>query len=435
MRVAYLINQYPQPTHSFIRREIAALERLGYSIDRYSLRPSGPLVEAADVAEERRTHSVLSAGLVRLLGRALLTALTRPTRFARALASAISIGWHSERGALRHLVYFVEACTLAFWLRREGAEHLHAHFGTNSTAVALLVHRLGGPSYSFTAHGPEEFEKARSLALPEKVRCAEFVVAVCDYGRSQLCRLTPPADWRKLVVVRCGLDDGFHRAPPAPIPAEPRLVCVARLGEQKGHHLLLEALAQLKRRGVPFQMLFIGDGPLRGEIEKNVRDLDLHDRVRMIGWVDERAVRTFIASSRGLVLASFAEGLPVVLMEAFALGRPVVATAVGGVPELVDHTCGWMVPAGSTDSLIEALSALLATPETTLERMGSSGRARVAMLHDSKREAMKLAALFSQHRAAPASSVERTPEVIRRQEKIGASKAPFTTSSSRASDP
>ncbi|MCI0571216.1 MAG: glycosyltransferase family 4 protein, partial [Myxococcaceae bacterium] len=235
MRVAYLVNQYPQTSHTFIRRELMALEAQGVEVLRFSLRQvREELVTEADRRELERTRAVLQVGASGLALAAAAEALRAPSRFVRALGRAVRLGHRSDRGVLRHLVYLAEACVLVRWLRRERVEHLHAHFGTNPAAVALLVRELGGPPFSFTVHGPEEFDRPEALKLGEKARRAAFVVAISSYGRAQLCRWVRHEDWPKLHVVRCGVDDELLRTPQTPIPDKPRLVCVARLSEQKG---------------------------------------------------------------------------------------------------------------------------------------------------------------------------------------------------------
>jgi glycosyltransferase involved in cell wall biosynthesis len=262
--------------------------------------------------------------------------------------------------------------------------------------VAMLCREVGGPPYSFTAHGPEEFDRADALALGEKVKRAAFVVAVCNFGRSQLFRWSRLEDWKKVEVIRCGLGADLLKAPPSPAQVESRLVCVARFGEQKGHLLLLEASARLKKEGMDFQLILVGDGPMRQQLEARIHELGLDDRVRLTGWLSGKDVREAILASRALLLPSFAEGLPVVIMEALALGRPVVATYVAGVPELVEPGCGWLVPAGSVDDLADAMRAVLRAQPGQLEQMGRVGARRVADKHDASREATKLAALFRQ---------------------------------------
>ena len=274
---------------------------------------------------------------------------------------------------VRHLAYFAEACVLVRRLRRRSVRRLHAHFGTNSTTVAMLASLLGGPPYSFTVHGPEEFDCPESISLREKVARSVGVVVVSDFGRSQLLRWAAQEDWPKVRVVRCGLDAAFLAAGPQHIPEASRLVCVGRLAEQKGQLLLLEALARVAAEGIDFEMRLAGDGPLRAALEDRVRVLGLGERVRITGWLSGEAVRQELLDARVMVLPSFAEGLPVVLMEALALGRPVVSTYIAGIPELVENGVnGWLVPAGSVTALADALAESLRAPTKTLARMGAS---------------------------------------------------------------
>lgn len=393
-RVAYLVNQYPKTSHAFVRREILALETLGWRISRFTIRRAAEeLPEAADRSELERTRGILAAGPRALAAAALAAALLHPLRFAAALALACRVGWRSDRGLARHGAYLVEACLLRRWLREEDCTHLHAHFGTNSAAVALLCRALGGPPYSFTVHGPEEFDKAPLLSLGEKVRRAAFAVAVSRFGRGQLLRWSPAACAERIHVVRCGLEPGYLA--PEPVPDVARLVCVGRLSEQKGHRILLDAAQRLEAEGVEFELVLVGDGELRGEIERRARDLGHEGRVRLTGWADAKRVRDEIRAARGVVQPSLAEGLPVVLMEALALGRPVVSTYVAGIPELVEPgRSGWLVPAGCPDALARALRELLATPPPRLAQMAEAGCARVREFHDAEREAARLAGWF-----------------------------------------
>lgn len=414
MRVAYLTNAYPSTSHSFIRREIRALEALGAEVLRYSIRPARDLVTREDLEERARTRVVLERGAPGLLGAVLAAAAARPWRLLRALASAVRLGWRSDRGLLRHLAYLCEACAVAAWARRDRADHLHAHFGTNPAAVALLCRALGGPTFSFTVHGPEEFDRPASLGLGRKIRGAAFVVAVSSFGRSQLWRWVRHDEWHKVKVVRCGLGEDLLRAPPVPVPDRPRLLCIARLSEQKGHLLLVEAAARLAAEGRAFEIVLAGDGPLRGEIEELVRRRGLDGRVRVAGWMSGDRVRDEIVGSRALVQPSFAEGLPVVLMEALALGRPVVTTWVAGIPELVEPgASGWLVPPGAVDELAGAMREALDASPARLAEMGGAGRTRVRRDHDASREAAELLRLFAQaaSSSAAAGGVERgTPD-------------------------
>jgi len=397
VKVAYLVNQYPAVSHSFIRREVAALEAQGLEVERFSVRPPpAELVDPADRAEQTRTRVLLAGGVGGLCAATGLVALTAPAAWLRALRAAVRLGRKSERGVLRHFIYVAEACLLLRLIRRAGdVAHLHAHFGTNSAAVAMLTRMLGGPPYSFTVHGPEEFDRPEELSLPEKIERAAAVVAVSSFGRSQLYRWVPPAEWSKVHVVHCGVDQDFLAMGPQPVVDNRRFVCVGRLAPQKGQLLILDALAALRAEGVAVELVLAGDGELRGAIERRVRELGLVDSVRITGWISNETVRSELLAARALLLPSFAEGLPVVLMEALALGRPAITTFVAGIPELLaDGVNGWLIPAGSAPAIAKAIKTALATPPPELERMGRAGAAAVAADHDAAREAARLAALF-----------------------------------------
>jgi glycosyltransferase involved in cell wall biosynthesis len=392
-----LVNQYPAVSHSFIRREVAALEASGIGVERFSIRPAPPgLVDPADLAEQKRTGVLLSGGGAALLGALVLASVRAPTTWLRTLRAAFRLGQRSSRGVLRHLVYFAEACLLLRWMRRAGGvSHLHAHFGTNSAAVAMLTRMLGGPPYTFTVHGPEEFDGPEALSLAEKIERSSAVVAVSSFGRSQLFRWIAPNQWSKVNVVHCGVDRDFLETGPRPAADNRRLVCVGRLAPQKGQLLILEAVSALRAEGIELEVVLAGDGPLRGALEQRIRELGLGDVVRITGWISNEEVRRELIAARALLMPSFAEGLPVVLMEALALGRPAIGTFVAGIPELLEHgVTGWLIPAGSSEAIARAIKAALATPPHELERMGVAGASAVATRHDAAHEATRLAALF-----------------------------------------
>ncbi|WP_176510849.1 MULTISPECIES: glycosyltransferase family 4 protein [Pseudomonas] len=396
MRIAYFINQYPKVSHSFIRREILALERQGVVIQRIALRGwDGELQDAEDLAERDKTQYVLQAGLKGLLKPLWQVLRAEPRRFAAALRLSLRLGLRGDRPLPYHLVYLAEACCVVQWLQAFGAEHVHAHFGTNSAEVVMLANALGGPPYSFTVHGPEEFDKPQFLHMGEKVRRSAFVAAVSSYGRSQLYRWVAHEHWAKVKVVHCGLEPAFHQVAPVPAPAAPRLVCVGRLCEQKGQLLLLQAAQQLAGQGIDFELVLAGDGEMRAQIETLIARYGLQAQVRITGWISSAQVRDEILAARALVLPSFAEGLPVVIMEAMALRRPVLTTFVAGIPELVrPGENGWLFPAGAVDELAGAMADCLAQPAEVLQRMGEAARQRVLERHDIDREAAKLAHHF-----------------------------------------
>ncbi len=396
MRIAYLVNHYPTVSHSFIRREILALERQGHEVFRISIRGwDDTHYGDQDRHEGDRTHYVLRGGATALVGGLLRLLLRRPGRLLRALRLALRMSRRADRALPYHLVYLLEACVVTSWLQHENVAHLHAHFGTNSAEVAMLVHELGGPRWSFTAHGPEEFDKPQAIGLPEKIGRAAFVVAISSFGRSQLYRNVAHQHWPKIKVVHCGLEPAFHADAVLRPVAGRRLVCVGRLCEQKGQLLLLDAARRLRDAGTPFELVLAGDGEMRTELEALIAQHSLESLVRITGWISSEQVRDEILAARALVLPSFAEGLPVVIMEAMALRRPVISTYVAGIPELVrPDQHGWLVPAGDVAALADAMTACLAAPLETIATMGEAARARVLARHDVDVEASKLVALF-----------------------------------------
>lgn len=393
MRIGYLMNTYPVTSATFIRREIAALEALSVDIARFAIRPWGEaLVESADKAEAARTHYLLAPGALRLLGFLLTDALRNPSGVVRALGAMRTMARAAGPGSLvRHIAYLLEAVHLK--RASKGCDHIHAHFTTNTAAVALLCRRLGGPGFSFTAHGPDEFDDPKASSLALKLAEARFAVAITQFARTRLALAGGPQVWDKLHVVHCGVDlDDLTPAPPPPDNAP--FVCVGRLCPQKAQVLLVQAMADLVQTHPDARLVLIGDGDTRPQIEALITRHSLQRAVELRGWADGAAVKVALSGARAMVLPSFAEGLPIVIMEAFALGRPVISTYIAGIPELVDREAGWLVPAGDVAALADALRKCLETPRERLDVMGMTARKRVEERHDLRASANRLKALF-----------------------------------------
>ena len=241
-----------------------------------------------------------------------------------------------------HLAYLAEACVILQWLEASEVSHLHAHFATNPAETAMLVHVLGGPPYSFTAHGSDIMDRPAQIGLHETVPRAAFVVAVCSYGRSQVFKWIAPHDWARIHVIACGLEASYGQDASMPTEAPRRFVCVGRLSKEKGQTLLIEAVSQLVAAGIAIELVLAGDGPMRGTIEAMIERRHLGARVRITGWLDARGVQNELRQARALVLSSLSEGLPVVIMEAMANRLPVIAPYLAGIPELVVHP--WLRP-------------------------------------------------------------------------------------------
>lgn len=403
MRIAYLVNQYPSISHSFIRREIEALERQGVDVARFTIRasPVGAIAEE-DRREAEKTRRIIGAGPVAIARAIGASLLARPFASIAASIEALRLGLGSDVGIVRHVFYAAEALVLAAWTRGAGVDHIHAHFGTNSATVAMLAARINGGAFSMTVHGPEEFDRPGAIALAKKIKAASFVAAVSSFGMSQLRRLVAPVFWDRIRVIPCGIEKAFH-AGESPPPVSPRFVCVGRLCEQKGQLTLIEAAALLKRRGARFSLALIGDGAMRADIEAAIARLGVAGEVSLLGWKTPAEVRREIEAARCFVLPSYAEGLPVSIMEAMVLGRPVISTYVAGIPELViPGENGWLAPAGDANALADAMAAAVAAGPQTLAEMGCAARTRALVRHDIDEIAAVLKATFAEMAGAGA---------------------------------
>lgn len=394
MNVAYLMNSYPMTSTTFIRREIEALERQGLIIKRYAVRHwDGELVDSADRAEQSRTEYLLTGNSAGLVASFFKELVTNPGGVFKALGAWGSLIDKARGGIVRHVAYLLQAACFKQRSARDGVEHVHVHFATNATAVAMLARIMGGPSYSFTVHGPDELTDAPLLSFPAKIEYAAFVVAISHFCKSQIIRFSSIEAAEKIKIVRCGLNMAdFELAAAA---SNKTFVCVGRLCPQKGQVQIPSVVAALKDAHPDIKVVLIGDGESRPEIEAEITRYGVADNVTIAGWMENKQVREAVAGARCFLLPTFAEGLPVVIMEALALGRPVISTYIAGIPELVDETCGWIVPAGDADALIAAMREALEADEATLAAKGAEGRRRVEAAHDIDKEAGKLKALFS----------------------------------------
>lgn len=410
-RVAYLTGRYPAISHTFILREVQALRRLGTEVATFSIWRTDPaeLLAQADRDEAASTTAVLPLRPLRLI--AALAALgLRPRALSRLLREVRALSRPGWRGRVLAASWIVEAAILWRACRRAGIRHVHAQLDGTAPAVALLVAAIGCAidgqgswTWSFTVHGPAEFYDVVRERLAVKVRRATFVVAISDFARSQLLALVDEDQWEKIHVVHCGVDPSVFA------PSSHRLravganvLCVGRLTRIKGQAVLLEAVRLLRERGVPLHATIVGDGPKRADYERIARQQGLGDAVAFKGAIGQDAIRAEFAAADVFCLSSFAEGVPVVLMEAMAMGKPVVAPRIMGVAELVEEgVSGLLVAPGRPDLFADALEQLLGNADLR-ERLGQAGRARILDAFDAGREAARLQALFESYAARSA---------------------------------
>ena len=408
MKIAYLTGEYPRATDTFIQREVVALRGLGLEVLTCSIRRTGPehLVGDEQRDEAARSFYVLEKALNPVtMTRAKLSALRHPGRFLRALALAWTTAPKGIKGRFYNLIYFGEALVLAHHMRRQGVQHLHNHIAKSSCTVAMLASELSGIPYSFSLHGPDIFFAPDHWRLDEKIARARFVACISEFCRSQAMFFSAPDHWGKLKIIHCGVDPDRY----SPCPrAGNRLLFVGRLAAVKGVPVLLDALAQARETRPDLSLTLVGDGPDRAALQVRVTALGLGDAVHFAGYKSQAEVADLLARHDALVLPSFAEGVPVVLMEAMAAKMPVIATAVGGVSELVhDGETGCLVAPGDEAALRGAILRLMGDSAHRL-RMGEAGRARVKADFTATTEAARLARLFRSGADLPP---EKRPEV------------------------
>jgi glycosyltransferase involved in cell wall biosynthesis len=410
VRIAYLVSQYPAPSHTFIRREVAALRSRGLVVDTCSIR-AGESLSEVDRAEEATTFVVLARPAWRaalgLAGSLVATLARRPRRWLSTLRWTLRHRLPGPGGRLRALAYFAEATRLARALERRGATHLHSHFANPAAVVGLAAARWLGIGWSVTIHGHSDLHGPTAPLLPAKLAEARFVATVSRFGREQVLRLVGPEAAGKVHVVRCGIEPGLlprpGRRPPGGGPLE--ILSVGRLSPEKGQAGLVEAFAAAVARGLGARLVLIGGGPEEGRLRAAVQARGLADRVELRGPQPEAAVFAAMAQADLFALSSLMEGLPVVLMEALALGLPVVAPALTGIPELVvDGESGLLYEVGDWAGLADRLLRLAGDPGLRA-RLAEAGRLRVLAEFDAALAVEPLIGLFQ----AAHAPLGRTP--------------------------
>ena len=412
--IAYLCSAYPLVSQTFVMREVLALRRLGVDVQTFTVRRSGPedLLSDLDRDEAARTQHLLPTSGPRLLS--ALVALLRAPRGPAALAAAGREAWAMRRPGIRsavwQLFYLVEAVLLWSRCSRLGIRHVHAHFANVASDVALLTAALGSAadpehpwSWSWTMHGPTDFWMVHERKLAEKVQKASFVACISDFARSQLMAHTTPAEWQRLHVVHCGVDLAVYRreADPSPPASEqpPRLLTIGRLVPAKGQILIVDAVHALRARGLPVTAEILGEGPARPDIERRIDELGLQGVVTLPGAVAQDRVPERLRAATAFVLPSFSEGVPVVAMEAMALGTPVVTSRIAGTPELIDDgVSGLLTTPSRLDELVNALERLL-TDEALRRRIADEAARMIAADFDVDGQAKRLAGLFPDREA------------------------------------
>jgi len=394
-RLAYLTSQYPAASHTFIRREIEALREQGWRIDTFSVRPPGSdeTASEADRSEAEQTLYILRHSLVAFAGAHIAALFTQPVAYLRTFGLALTHRAPGARGLFLGFAHFAESVLLARELRKRGIPHLHNHFANSAATVGLLATRLLGIRWSFTMHGISETDYPAGLMLGRKIEAADLVACVSYFGRAQGMRLVAPSNWDKMHVIRCGVP--FDRLPLKQASKRRTIVCVGRLSPEKGQTGLLRAFAQLRTSHPNLTLRLVGDGPDRDALERLSQELSVGDAVTFAGRLPEPDTLVEIAKADLLVLPSFMEGLPIVLMEAMALGVPVIASRVAGIPELVvDGKTGLLFAPSNWDELAQCIARLLGD-KALCATLAQNGKFKITSEFDARNSATELGALFN----------------------------------------
>ncbi len=336
MKIAYFTNTYPRATDTFIRREVTGLRQKGFDIKTYSVRKIDHThdVDESVIEEKRNTQYLLPVAKVSLFANLIKWLVRNPVKFSRALCLAAKTSKPGLIGSLLQLAYFLEAVQLSTLLEKDGIEHIHNHFGDSSGTVTMLASSLTGKPYSLSIHGPHIFFDEQNWALEYKTRNAKFVTCIGHYCKSKMMLNTKSDIWGRLHIVRCGIDlKTFEfRKPKNKIN---RLIFLGRLSSEKGMQVLIDSLILLREDGYSPSLIIMGDGDEKSSLQNYVSRHNLDNSVEFLGFVNQKKIIQELEAGDVLVLPSFAEGIPVVLMEAMAMGVPVIATYVGGIAELV----------------------------------------------------------------------------------------------------
>lgn len=398
MRLAYLVSEYPAVSHTFILREVRRLRTRSLDVRVASINsPRRPAEEmtAVEREEEKSTFYIKRAGIIGAINAHLRAIIRNPVAYIRGLIFALKLGWADLRQVLYSVLYFTEALILSNWMEDQSLSHVHVHFANPASTVGLITRQIFATGFSFTVHGPDEFYDVRGQHLSKKIAGASFVLCIGLFARSQLMMLSPIHSWSKFEVVPLGIDlEVFSKPPFRPAAETFRILCVGRLVAAKGQQVLIAAVDRLVKAGEKVSLRFVGDGPDRTNLEHEVKLRGLGKQISFEGNINQDKIGQFYREADGFALASFAEGIPVVLMEAMAMEIPCVSTMVAGIPELIrDGIDGLLVMPSDDRALAETIGRLV-NDVALRRRLGEAGRRRVMEKYDLDKNVERLVRLF-----------------------------------------
>ena len=396
-KVVYLASEYPGISHTFIFREIRSLRQQGFRVMTASIRRPGNLekMTADEKADADKTLYIKDSAVLKVIASHMALLFSNPKPYFFMLRQSVWFSRMGFRNIFKAMAYFAEAGVLLRWMHNHQMTHVHVHFANPAATVAMIAATYGSISYSLSVHGPDVFYNVDTILLAEKVKRASAVRCISYYCRSQLMRLVPHDLWSRFHIVRCGIDPARFAPRPEPENEIPEILCLGRLVPAKGQHILLEACGVLKQRNIPFHLTYVGGGEDRDSLEDLAGSLGIADAVEFTGAVGQDEVHGYYDRADLFVLASFAEGVPVVLMEAMAKEVVSVSTRITGHPELIeDGVDGILVAPSDVEGLADKLQKLISDP-VLRRKLGVQGRLKVLEIYDLDRNCKQMAEFFS----------------------------------------
>ena len=394
-RIAYLVSQYPAVNHTYILSEIRSLRNLGWEIDIASIRPdtrSASQLTPEEKKESACTWYVKSQGILGAVRAHLATFFSQPRPYMRGMLCAFRLAGLHLTQAIWNFLYFTEALLVGQWMRSRRLNHAHIHF---ASTVGMLMAETFPITISITMHGPGEFRNPQKFHLREKIEASTFICAISSYGREQLRKASTADQWSKFEMLPLGIDpEAFVPGPASSGDHTFNVISVGRLSAEKAQKILIEAVAQLIRDGRQLHLRLVGDGPDRAALERHILDLRLSEFVCLDGALNQDQLKTLYRESDAFALASLAEGIPVVLMEAMAMEIPCVATRITGIPELIAHEIdGLLVEPANPGQMATALARLIDDPDLRC-RIAKAGRRKILDQYNLQKNTASLAKVF-----------------------------------------
>lgn len=396
-RLAYLTSRYPAISHTFILREVFQLRKIGFDIFVASInspdRENNHLT-LQEQMEVLRTCYVKKIGIRKIFQSHIYTLFTQPIGYIKGLFYALTLNPWNLKKIIYSFFYFIEAVIIGHWMRQHQLTHLHVHFATEVATVGLLVKRTFPITLSLTVHGPDEFYNVSHYFLKQKIQQADFICCISHFARSQLMALSPHTEWNKLEISRLGVNPNHFS--PRPFRENPQpfeILCVGRLVPVKGQQILINAVMRLLQQGRRLRLCLVGDGPDRVFLEQTVKQNNLKEYITFAGAVNQERILSYYRKADAFVLASFAEGVPVVLMEAMVMEIPCISTHITGIPELITPHKGILVVPSSVTELAQAITHLMDDAKFRQE-LGQQGRLQILEHYELHKNVQQLADIF-----------------------------------------